>query len=142
MRGPPTSTSRSDQDSIGRARSYPLKPLAQDLLEIHPWEGYSRRVGKKGLEWMSPTPDQFSLIEVIISIWRNGRNAHLTTTYTPSASIPRYGKPVVASREGMSFNLDSMEPEKFYLVEYEGERYAVRLTKDGTLETYEIEESE
>jgi hypothetical protein len=44
----------------------------------------------------------------------------------------------VSKNEGIKFNVDSIERDVFYVVDYDGEKYATRLTSDGMLETYQI----
>ncbi len=40
---------------------------------------------------------------------------------------------------GIKFNVNTIERDRFYEVEYEGTKYIIRLTKDGILENYEVE---
>ena len=55
------------------------------------------------------------------------------------AESGRPRKPVTASEEGIKFNISSVERNVFYQVEYDGEKYAVRVTEDGILERYVVE---
>ncbi len=54
--------------------------------------------------------------------------------------IPREKRPPVsASNIGIQFNINNIEKDVFYEVEYEGTKQAIRLTDDGYLERYEVE---
>ncbi len=48
-------------------------------------------------------------------------------------------KPFTVSAEGIRFNLSSIQRNVFYEVEYEGEKFLIRVTEDGILERYEVE---
>jgi hypothetical protein len=48
------------------------------------------------------------------------------------------GKPVRVVGNEIDLDLSRMETEQLYEVEYEGERYAVKLSESGVLETYEV----
>ena len=49
-------------------------------------------------------------------------------------------KPLIVSTEGMKFNIGSIERDVFYEAEYDGQKYAIRVTADGVLENYEVRE--
>ncbi len=51
-------------------------------------------------------------------------------------------KPFTVSAEGIRFNLNSIQRNVFYEVEYEGEKFLIRVTEDGILERYEVERYE
>ena len=56
------------------------------------------------------------------------------------ALVPLQKKPPVsASNIGIQFNINNVEKNVFYEVEYEGTKQAIRLTDDGYLERYEVE---
>lgn len=47
-------------------------------------------------------------------------------------------KPVIATERGIRLDLSAVERGTFYIVDYDGEKYAVRLTEDGFIESYEV----
>jgi hypothetical protein len=49
-------------------------------------------------------------------------------------------RPVKSSPTGIKFNLSDVERDTFYIVKYEGDKYAIRVTSDGYLENYSVEE--
>ena len=54
-------------------------------------------------------------------------------------TITRRVGPMIAGDQGIKFNLNSIERDTFYEVEYNNQKYAVRVTDDGFLERYEVE---
>jgi hypothetical protein len=55
-------------------------------------------------------------------------------------TLPVFRRPVRVSKEGIQIDTKGIERDVFYIVAYEGDKFAIRVTKDGMLETYEIEE--
>ena len=46
--------------------------------------------------------------------------------------------PVSLVEGGIAFNIKEIEKDVFYQFEYENEKQAIRITRDGMLETYDV----
>ena len=132
--------SDNQQQNLGLRPSLRLEFPELDYGEIYPMEGYVRRIGKKGWEWKPPFAQAVSIAEIKILISRSDTNSHVWTPTTYAFIVPTPDKPVSSSEEGILLDLRTMDIEKLYDVEYGGEKYAIRLTEDGSLELYEVEE--
>jgi hypothetical protein len=62
--------------------------------------------------------------------------------YTPPKETDVIVQPpgliTVSDAFGIKFNVNDVERDVFYFVEYQGDKYAVRLTSDDVLERYEV----
>ena len=56
----------------------------------------------------------------------------------PSAAHRTTDSVYASNAEGIRLKLNQIERNLFYLVTYEGKKYATRVTSDDTLETYEV----
>jgi len=48
---------------------------------------------------------------------------------------------VQASAQGIKFDINKLERDTFHIVEYHGQKYAIRITKKGMIENYSVVES-
>lgn len=67
--------------------------------------------------------------------------ASLAMTAAVLESLQKKLSPVTVSGETVSFNLANLERNTFYEFEDEEGKMAMRVTSDGMLEIYEVEES-
>ena len=70
-----------------------------------------------------------------------GASTFQTFVRTVAYPRPNPEPPVSASKKEMIVDLSLMDADAFYEVDYQGEKYAVRLTKKGILETYVVKEA-
>jgi hypothetical protein len=132
----------NEEDFLVPRPSENLELSEQELAWLNLYQGYAERKGKHGLEWLPRFPLAFTSLEIKIITWRTDRNTNWWTPTTFPIIVPSQA-PVSSSKEGVLLDLKEMEDEKFYEVEYEGEKFAVRLADDGTsIETYEVEEAD
>lgn len=45
---------------------------------------------------------------------------------------------IISNKDEITFNLNQLEKNKFYLVEISGEKYALRVTEDNEIQLYEV----
>jgi len=49
---------------------------------------------------------------------------------------------ILVENDEIQFNLKDLEKDKFYLVDYEGEKYVIQVTSDNKIRLYEVLEVE
>ncbi|MDT7902060.1 MAG: ribbon-helix-helix domain-containing protein [Acidianus sp.] len=45
---------------------------------------------------------------------------------------------IVVENDEIQFNLKDLEKDKFYLIDYEGEKYVIQVTSDNKIRLYEV----
>lgn len=45
---------------------------------------------------------------------------------------------IISNKDEITFNLNQLEKNKFYLVEIDGEKYALRVSDDNKIQLYEV----
>jgi hypothetical protein len=84
------------------------------------------------------TPELFSSLQPApLFVVSSDITIHVGDTLNDVFLVPAM-KPVSISDRGLELDLDSMVVGEFYLVEFQGDMLALRLSSENALETYEV----